>query len=211
MTRSWKFVYALLAGAALVGASASTASAATAVTWTAIVNAAASRSKLPKTAGCRTRLDRGGVSQQQLTTGSVSFSVPTGQRLVAGLNHAGSTGTSSSVDYSFQFWGTSSWEVREAGVYRTEGTQAAGDLYSITVDSSGVKYYRNGTLVYTSKIAPSSALVLDASLETIGSAVQNAQIGGTVSTAPAPAPAPAPSPTPSPTTTGTLRVLQWNT
>ena len=47
--------------------------------------------------------------------------------------------------------GGSTFEIREGGVYRTEGAFAATDVFKVAVEGTTVKYYRNGALVYTSK------------------------------------------------------------
>jgi endonuclease/exonuclease/phosphatase family metal-dependent hydrolase len=202
-------------GAAIQSAQITTSSTSTsgstsgnALTWTALVNAAASGSTVTKTSGCDTCSDAGGLSQQQLTSGSVTFGVPAGQRLRAGVGHDVSSSTSNDIDYAFQFYGTSTWEIRESGVYKTEGPFASGDTYTVSV-STTVTYYRNSSLVYTSQVAPTLPLVLHASLESIGAAVQNASMSGAVSTPSTPPPTP-PSPS-SPSGSKTLRVLQWNT
>jgi endonuclease/exonuclease/phosphatase family metal-dependent hydrolase len=187
-----------------------TSSGSTSITWTGLVNATASGGTIKKVSGCGDCADAGGVSQQQLTSGSISFTVPTGQRLVVGLGRDTSTSTSYAIDYAFSFGGTSSWEIREGGAYRTEGPFAAGDVFKLSIEGTALKYYRNGALVYTSPTAVSGALVADTSLLTIGATVQmssssttSSTTTGTTSTG---------STSTSTTTSGTtLRVLQWNT
>jgi endonuclease/exonuclease/phosphatase family metal-dependent hydrolase len=186
-----------------------------AVAWTNVVNAQASGATITKTSGCYGCYDGGGVSNQQLSSGTASFSVTTGEQLAVGLDHAPSA-SSLALDYAFQFSGNA-WEVRENGGYRTDGSFSPSDVFSIGVSGSTVKYYRNGAVVYTSKTPPSSALTLAAALGTVGAKVSNASIsgsttssgggtsgGGSTSTPP-------PPPPPPPTSSSTLRVLQWNT
>jgi hypothetical protein len=74
------------------------------------------------------------------------------------------------------------------------------------VSGASVTYYRNGALVYTSRVAASGTFVLDTSIQSINGAVSSAAIagstgGGTV----------LPPPPPPPASTTKLRVLQWNT
>jgi endonuclease/exonuclease/phosphatase family metal-dependent hydrolase len=173
--------------------------------WGSLKNATASGAVLKKSGGCGSCPDAGGVSQQQVS--SASFTIASGQSLVVGLGRDTSTNTGYAIDYSFYFPGGSSWSVREAGVYKTEGPFAASDVFKIAIEGTAVKYYRNSTLVYTSKTAVTTALVLDATLVTSGASVNVVSTSG-ASTTTAPAPPPPPPPT---TTTGTqLRVLQWN-
>jgi endonuclease/exonuclease/phosphatase family metal-dependent hydrolase len=176
-----------------------------AVAWTSLVKSVASGGALQKTSGCGDCPDAGGVSLQKLTSGSVSFTVSSAAKLVAGLNHDASSATSYSINYSFKFSGSNTWEVRESGTYRTEGTFASSDVFRVAIEGTVVKYYRNSSLVYTSKVPVSGTYVVDATLVSIGAKVTAA----TDAAAPAPAPDPAPSPAPSPTSS-TLRILQWN-
>jgi endonuclease/exonuclease/phosphatase family metal-dependent hydrolase len=173
------------------------------VVWTQVVNATASGSMLKKTSGCSGCFDAGAASQQALTNGSVSFSVPTGQSLYVGLGT--SANTTPTINYAFKFSGGSAWEVREGNTYRTDGTFASSDVFTIALSGTTVSYYRNGAVVYTSKVPASGALVVDASLATPGGSVTSASISGGSSPSPTPPPPPPPS-------SGTkLRVLQWNT
>ncbi len=170
-----------------------------AVVWTAVVKASASGGNLQKTSGCGDCADAGAISQQEFTAGSVTFTVAAGQRTLAGLGRDAQPGYA--IDYSFGFSGSTSWDIREAGVYRTEGTYASGDVFKVASDGATVRYYRNGSLVYTSKTPVPGALRVDVTLVSIGARV-DATTDVAASTATA---APAPAPTGS-----TLRVLQWN-
>jgi len=181
-------VCALIAGALFTVASATQASAATAVAWTGLVNASASGSTLTKTSGCGTCYDGGGFSQQQLTAGTISFTVAPGTDLVVGVSRDTSTSTNYAIDYAFHFYSTNTWDIREGGIYKTEGLSAGGDQYSISINAGVVTYSRNGSVVYTSKTPASGVYVMDSSLLTIGAAVQSAQIATTTTTTTSSAP-----------------------
>src|SRR5262249_5927421 len=92
------------------------ASSGTGVSWTSLVNAAASGSTLTKTRGCGTCADAGGLSAQQFSSGTASFSVAAGQRLVIGVTSNMSNSTSDSMDFSFRFYDNGTWDIREQGV-----------------------------------------------------------------------------------------------
>lgn len=134
------------------------------VVWSNTVNATATGNSLQKTSGCGTCGDAGGVSEQQIAsaTGAVELSpaVPAGSSLAlyAGLGANPATPpAAASIDYAFSFWGTGGWDIRELGVYKTEGTFVAGDVFKIAVEAgSVVRYYKNGTLVYTSTTNPAN-------------------------------------------------------
>jgi endonuclease/exonuclease/phosphatase family metal-dependent hydrolase len=184
---------------------APTGGSSSAVSWINPVNTSASGGTLKKTSGCGDCYDAGAVSQQQLSSGSVSFSVPTGQKLFVGLSHDTSASTSYNIDYAFKFTGASGWEIRESNVYRKEGTFSSSDVFSITDDGATIRYYRNGSLLYTSLVSVPGALVLDTSMSTVGATVSSASVSGSTTTV-------NPPPPPPPTSGGSqLRVLQWNT
>ncbi|MEO6235408.1 MAG: hypothetical protein ABIQ52_00315, partial [Vicinamibacterales bacterium] len=148
-----------------------------AVVWTAVRNASVSGGSVTKTAGCSGCPDAGAVSQQQFTNGSASFTVSSGYSLLAGLgqNTGGSLGYA--INYAFKFSGGSSWEISESGTYRTEGTYSSSDTFTVGVSGGTVTYFRNGSLVYTSKVAAGGALVADVALVTTGARVTATLVG----------------------------------
>ena len=166
--------------------------------WTSAVKATASGARVTKnTSGCGDCLDAGAVGTPALTSGSVSFTV-SGGRLVAGLGTDTSESTSyAAINYAFSFASATAWEVRENGTYRADGTYSTSDVFKIAIEGTTVKYYRNDTLVYTSKTAVTGPLVMDTSIASLGAWVQVSTSTGTT-TAPPPAPAPAPAPARSP-------------
>ena len=123
-------------GALLLAAAAGSAAAAPAdVAWTAVANASAAGGTLKKTAGCSGCPDAGAVSQQKFTTGSVTFTVAPGYSVVAGLGRNAASSQGYAIDYAFKFQGGKYWEVREAGVYRTEGAYAATDVFTVSAST----------------------------------------------------------------------------
>src|SRR5204862_371553 len=65
----------------------------------------------------------------------------------------------------------------ESGNLRGDfGTYAASDRLKVAVESGVVKYYRNGTLLYTSTVAPTYPLQVDTSLNTVNAGVYNVVI-----------------------------------
>jgi hypothetical protein len=160
--------------------------------WTSLVNAAANGPTLQKTAGCGECFDAGAIGTTPVTAGgAVTFSVSTGHRLIVGLGTDTSANTGYAIDYAFSFWPSGTWEIREKNAYKTEGAFSAADQFKVAVEGTAVKYYKNGTLVYTSAVPVTGSLVVDTSLSSVGAAVQNLT-PTTPTTAPA-APAPAPA------------------
>jgi endonuclease/exonuclease/phosphatase family metal-dependent hydrolase len=181
--------------------------------WTSAVKATASGATITKTSGCGECSDAGAVGNQSMTSGSVSFTV-SGGRLLAGLGTDTSASTNyATVDYAFNFSSATTWDIREKGVYKTEGNYSISDVFKIAIEGATAKYYRNDTLVYTSKTAVPGALVMDTTLVTMGAAVQVvASSGSTTATTTSPVTtAPMTTSTPTATSSTPLRVLQWNT
>ena len=146
------------------------------VTWTQVVNAATNGSELWKSRGCGECSDAGAISTQTVTDAAVTFTIANGYRLVVGLGRDTSTNTGYAIDYAFSFNERGGFEIREAGVYRREGTFAGTDVFKIAVTGTTVRYYRNATLIYTSAVPAASALVVDTSLQSIGGGVTSATI-----------------------------------
>jgi hypothetical protein len=150
------------------------------VAWTNVVNATTSGNTLTKnfaTAG----YNAGGVSTKGFdsTDGYVEFQavVINGQR-VAGLSFGDTDAVNDDVDFGFFLTGTT-MKVMEAGVDRGSlGTYAANDVFRISVENGVVKYRKNGTVIYTSTVAPRYPLLIDASISSNALAINNAAISG---------------------------------
>jgi hypothetical protein len=146
------------------------------VTWTSLVNATASGGSLQKTSGCDGCDDAGAISQQQIASGdgAVSFTATeTSTIRYVGLSHGNTDTTLGDIDFAIRL-GSGYAEVRENNVYRADTPIAAGDRFKVAVEGGVVKYYKNGTLFYTSSVAPTYPLLVDASLLSAGATVTNA-------------------------------------
>jgi hypothetical protein len=184
-----------LLAAACVIAAAQPAAAQTLASWQSPLNVAASSGALIKNGGCEGCPDSGAHSTQQLTSDGYADFVPGfGQRFYAGLSTDLSSSTvSTTMNFAFSFWPGGAWEVRELGVYKTEGTFVAGDHFTVAIESGAVIYRRNGGVVYRSAVAPSFPLALDTTFYSIGSSlsgatVQTGALPGITSTPPPPPP-----------------------
>lgn len=149
------------------------------VVWTNTVNVTATGNSIQKTSGCDGCPDAGATSQQSITSGDGYFeftvdSVP-GQRFAGLSNGNGGTGWDE-IDFAFRLWGASGdLDAQENGTYRPLGTTyAVGDVLRVAVEGGAVKYYKNGTLLYTSTVAPTYPLQVDTSLLTANSTISNA-------------------------------------
>ena len=83
-----------------------------------------------------------------------------------------------STDYAMVLAENGKYTIYEKGSWRAGNkSYATGDILRIAVENNKVKYYRNGTLVYTSTITPTLPLLVDISLATEGGTVKNAVVG----------------------------------
>jgi hypothetical protein len=149
------------------------------VVWTNVVNATADGSSLRKTGGCDGCDDAGATSQQQITSGDgyLTFTVsdPAPVRFV-GLGQ-GSPSTNAGIMFAIRLQAGVA-EVRESGRYRADTRVAAGDVFSVVIESGVVKYYKNTAVFYTSATTPTYPLTAVARLLNSSSTVTSAMISG---------------------------------
>src|SRR2546423_7414278 len=80
-----------------------------------------------------------------------------------GLSNGDTNQTHTDIDFAAYMAG-STLMVYERGAYKGSfGSLAIGDVIRVSVESGVVKYYRNGTLIYTSTASPTYPLLLDTS------------------------------------------------
>jgi hypothetical protein len=77
-------------------------------------------------------------------------------------------------------------EVRERGMVRTVTTYVRGDVFRIAIVAGGIRYSKNGRLLYISGVPPAYPLLVSASLQDRGATVTNAIIVGRFTQAAAP-------------------------
>jgi hypothetical protein len=176
------------------------------VTWTALVNVSVSGDTISKTGGCSGCQDAGAVSTQTLSgDGYLEFTVPatTTQRLI-GLSKGNSSTQLNDIDYALRFWAGGGLSIAENGLYRVGSlTYAAGDVFRIAVASGSVRYYKNGTLLYTSALAPAYPLLVDTSFLDRGGAFSKVVLSAGATASP-PTQPPAPG-----GTGGLLESIAW--
>jgi len=141
------------------------------------VNATANGNSVSKTSGCDGCNDAGAISQQRITAGDgfAQFTAgANGPLRIAGLTQSFSVSNPGTIAFGLRFQNTFA-EVREGGGYRADTSFVAGDVFRIAVQSGVVRYSKNGTVFYTSQVAPAYPLVLAAAL-----AGRNSTVGGAV-------------------------------
>ena len=156
-------------------------SAQTLASWETPVKVVALDGALAKSAGCDGCADAGAHSVTRLTgDGYAEFVPAAGERIIAGLGTDLTAATASStIDFAFSLWSGGGWEVRERGVYRTDGTFGPGDRFRVAIESGAVVYRRNGAIVYRSAVPPSYPLVLDITLYSTAAALSGATVVAT--------------------------------
>jgi hypothetical protein len=142
------------------------------------VNVATTDGALTKSGGCDSCPDSGAHSAATLTgDGYAEFIPAAGHRMAAALSTDLSASTGGeSMNYAFSIWPNGAFEVRERGVYRTEGWFAPGDRFRIAVENGSVVYRRNGIPVYVSAVAPTFPMAFDVTLSTLGASLSKATV-----------------------------------
>ena len=83
------------------------------------------------------------------------------------------------IRYAVYLASDGSFQVFEGGAKRGSfGAYSTGDVFTVSVAANGVTYSRNGSIFYTSLVAPTQTLFGDASLYSPGATIGNAIIAG---------------------------------
>ena len=158
------------------------------VVWTAVVNCTATGNTLEKDSG-GAAWDGGGVSVQTIPAGIDGFvefisGAPTSAANVyAGLSVGDTDQNIDDVDYACGVYNPGSGPVFYAleNLVIAAGpiaVSATGLVTKVERVGTTVRYYYDGTLMYTSALASSGVLLVDCSLYAVGHQVANAIIGG---------------------------------
>lgn len=146
--------------------SGSLASAA-AVSWADMAGVTASGGSLTKTAAIGWG-NAGGSSAQTAASGSVyvEFTATADQTdRVCGLGRTAATRSISDIDFGILLSDGGYAYAMEGGTVRANGgAYSTGDRLRVSVEGGTVRYYKNGTLFYTSTVAPTYPLRAAASL-----------------------------------------------
>jgi hypothetical protein len=151
------------------------------VTWTNLVNVSTNGSTLQRndstqgwTAGAS------GTSTLSSGNGSVQVTADatTTGRMI-GLTHTESSPSYADISYAIELQSGGTIDIYELGQWRASmGTYAVGDVLKVAVQSGVVNYYRNSTLLYSSRVMPSYPLKADASLRDPSARLSNAVFCG---------------------------------
>ncbi len=150
------------------------------VTWQNPVNVSVSGNTITKSTP--SGWDAGASSVEFIPSGYdgyVEFST-TNNAGMAGLSNGDSNADYPDIDYAIQpgpNYGLTV-AVYEKGIYQTTSPIVSNpsDVFRVALESGVVKYYHNGTLIYTSSVSPAYPLLFDTALYANGGQIQNAVI-----------------------------------
>ncbi len=148
------------------------------VYWTHVIGLEKNNNALSKTSGSGS-WDSDAISGNTVgDNGFLEFVVPqTNQNLMFGLNSNNTSQSYQDMDYAVYCVGTDV-RVYENGSNRgLFTTYAANDTFRIDIVNSVVYYLKNGTVFYTSAVAPSLPLFVDCSFSTVGGSVTDVYTG----------------------------------
>jgi alpha-tubulin suppressor-like RCC1 family protein len=125
--------------------------------------------------------DAGAVSTRQISSGYVEFTATDSSASRAvGLSHGDTGQDYADIDYAISLRPPGEVRIFESGVQRgaSWGTFTAGDRLRIELQNNVVKYYRNGSLLYTSAVAPLLPLRVDSAFAGNGGSAFNVVLSG---------------------------------
>ena len=123
--------------------------------------------------------DGGAISLNKVSNnGYLEFTASeTNKQRMVGLSASYGSSSYTTIQYAVYLQSNATVGVYESGTNRGNfGTYAAGDVFKVAIESGVVKYYKNGTLFYTSTVIPSLPQYVNASLNDIGATVTNAMV-----------------------------------
>ena len=153
-----------------------------AVAWTNLINIVATgnslRSTVPSNAGATS------VQRIEFGNGYVEFTATeTNTYRWAGLSNGNSGTGYDDIDFAINLtsYGVNGGfvaNIHENGVYKGDTVYNSGDVFRVAVEGGAVKYYKNGSLIYTSASTPTYPLIVDTSFGETGGTITNANIYG---------------------------------
>ena len=131
------------------------------VSWTNLVNLTANGGSLQKTGGCDGCEDATANSQQQIAAGASGYleftASETNTLRYAGLTNVNAGIGSLNLNYAIRLQSGDA-AAYEDGAYKADVSFTSGDVFRVAVSAGVVSYYKNGTVFYTSAIAPTYPL-----------------------------------------------------
>ena len=148
------------------------------VAWEAISGVEKNGNSISKTGGVN-GWNAGAFSFNQINSnGYMQFiASETNTNRMLGLNSSNVSFNYNDIDYAFYLVSGGNLLVYENGTNRgSVGSYSTNDTLRINVSGNTVEYLKNNALIYTSSVAPSPPLYVDASINTVGGTLNNVQI-----------------------------------
>jgi RHS repeat-associated protein len=121
----------------------------------------------------------GAASTRAIVSGDGYVQVTAGEGgVMVGLSNGDSDQSSHDIDFGLYDAGAGSLYVSESGTLVGPFPVAAGDLLRVEVQGGVVRYKRNGGVFHTSSRAPTYPLVVDTSIQYVGTVIHNVMISG---------------------------------
>ncbi|MFM7016671.1 MAG: LamG-like jellyroll fold domain-containing protein [Bacteroidota bacterium] len=123
--------------------------------------------------------DAGAISLNKVSNnGFMEFTASeTNKARMVGLSATYASSSYTTIQYAIYLQSNATIGIYESGTSRgTFGAYATGDVLRVAIESGVVKYYRNGTLLYTSTVIPSLPLSVNASLSDMGATITNVMV-----------------------------------
>jgi hypothetical protein len=156
------------------------------VVWTNAVNVTVNGNSITKNAG-GDAWNGGAISTQSISAGEdgyVEFTVPNNTTYqLAGLSNGDSNQSYADIDYAIYPLSNGTVSVFEGGISQgSYSTYVAGDIFRVSIEGGIVKYYKNGTVLYSHSTLPTYPLIFDTALfnlNSTASSISNAVIANT--------------------------------
>jgi hypothetical protein len=148
------------------------------VRWLEPVNVTVTGSSLQKTSGCNRCADAGAVSEQRIAAGNgaVQFTATESSTSRAIGLSTGNTGAGpDEIRFGIRLQSGKA-EIRESGLARGNVKFVTGDNFEIRLENGVIRYFKNGTVIYTSTGVPQYPLLVDTSLSSMGATLGNVMI-----------------------------------
>lgn len=150
----------------------------TTVTWTNPVGVDATvAGNLTKTGA--TGWNAGAASNETITgDGYVTFTTAEANTYkMAGLSNGDTDQSYGDIDFAVYLKANGGVGIYENGVSKgAVSTYVAGDVFKVDSTGGVIRYYQNGILLYKSTATPAATLLVDTSLYSAGSTIQNATV-----------------------------------
>jgi hypothetical protein len=153
------------------------------VSWTNVVGATALGNSLTKTTATAWG-NAGASSTRSIVSGDgyVQFTVTSADTGMMGLSHTDANQDYTRIDFALLPYSDGNLYVFESGILRgAVSSYTTADVFRVAVEAGVIKYRKNGTLIYTSSVAPTYPLLGDAALYVNGGRFTNAVLSGNLS------------------------------